>query len=178
MKAPEFLSQKTEGSPSMPVWEGNLFSEPFPFRIFLFRQDISTLNGLLGWLDMWHSGYLTRTLSPFFRKEKTFPESFLLFPSIPPFHQGFLLMPVDVIPKGQLSRTIVRIVGGLKIRTVVVDVSGLSSELLMELESILDEMDPDRDPYRIYLSDPSDFPASCRIRISDGKVIGHSFQSS
>lgn len=164
--------------PSMPVWDGSLFSEPFPFRIFLFRQDADALNGLLGWLDIWNSGLLTRSLSPFFRKEKSFPESFLLFPAAPPFHHGFLLLPIDQIPKGQLARTIIRIGSGLKIGSAVIDTVGLSPEILMEMESIPDLMDPDGEPFRLYLSDPSDFPASCLIRTSDGtKGLRDSLQS-
>ncbi|MHB1285434.1 MAG: hypothetical protein ACYCYP_02540 [Leptospirales bacterium] len=153
---------------SMPVWDGNLFSEPFPFRIFLFRQDMTSLNGLLGWLDMWHSGLLTRTLAPFFRKEKTFPESFLLVPAMQPLHHGFLMLPVDAFPKGQLAESIVRIVRQLGVGTAVIDVSTVSNDTALELEAIADNPIMSGETVRIFVSDPSDFPASCLSRASEG----------
>ncbi len=163
---------------SMPVWDGNLFSEPFPFRIFLFRQDMTALNGLLGWLDMWHSGLLTRTLGPFFRKEKAFPESFLLVPAMHPLHHGFLLLPADKFPKGKLAESIVRIVQQLGVGTAVIDVSTVSNDILLDLESIADHL-ASGEAVRIFLSDPSDFPASCLSRASDGmKGLRHSSQQS
>lgn len=155
---------RDESLPSMPVWDGGLFSEPFPFRIFLFRKDTTALNGLLGWLDMWHSGLLTRTLAPFFRAEKQFPESFLLFTATPPLHHGFLLLPIDGFSDGQLAETLLRITRQMKLEIAVIDVAMLSNDTLLELESIAKENRLPGESLRIFLSDPSDFPASCLTR--------------
>lgn len=147
---------------ALPVWEGSLFGDAGPLRIYFLDCTRSILNGILGWLDLWHSGLLTRTFHPFYREGKAFPESFLFFPSQPPHANGFLVLPYRPSRIPGISGTIHEIVSNLKSDRVVIDATTLTLDLSKELDAL-------RAPDGIfYITDPSDIPASCLIRNPSG----------
>ncbi len=166
MKPDDSISAATRDQPadSLPVWEGGLFGEPNPLRIYFLDCTRSVLNGILGWLDLWYSGILTRSLKTFYRTGTDFPESFLFFPSRPPLANGFLIVPYHPSRIAGLSGKLQEIVSNLKSERVIIDCTTLTPELLKELDT------PKTRPggNMFHISDPSDIPASCLIRNPSG----------
>jgi hypothetical protein len=151
--------------PSLPPGEGDLFDVNPHFRIFLIDRTIKTLNGILGWVDLWYSGMLTRALAPFLRGEKTTPDSLLFFPVEPPLHKGFLLVHRESLgetPKIALQTMMVN----LGVDRAVLDGTLLSCDISPEECADSESIRQDKEKSLIFLSDPGDLPSSCILRTS------------
>ena len=151
--------------PSLPPGEGDLFDVDPLFRIFLIDRKLKTLNGILGWVDLWYSGILTRALSPFLRGEKTRPDSLLFVPAEPPLHKGFLLVHRESLgetPKIALQTMMIN----LGIDRAVLDGTLLSRDISPEAGAEAEITGLEREKSLIFLSDPGDLPSSCILRTS------------
>lgn len=151
--------------PSLPPGEGDLFDVNPLFRIFLIDRKLKTLNGILGWVDLWYSGMLTRALSPFIRGEKTSPDSLLFVPSEPPLHKGFLLVHRESLgedPKIALQTMMIN----LGVDRAVLDGTLLFQDISPEAGADSEINALDIEKCHIFLSDPSDLPSSCILRTS------------
>lgn len=149
--------------PSLPPGEGDLFDVNPLFRIFLIDRKLKTLNGILGWVDLWYSGMLTRAIAPFLRGEKTSPDSLLFVPADPPLHKGFLLVHRESLgetPKIALQTMMVN----LGVDRAVLDGTLLSRDISPETCADSESTGQDKEESLIFLSDPSDLPASCILR--------------
>jgi hypothetical protein len=170
MKPDDPIPDQIHGGPadSLPVWEGELFGEPNPLRIYFLDCTRSVLNGILGWLDLWHSGLLTRSLKTFYRSGTDFPESFLFFPSRPPLSNGFLVVPYWPLRTAGLSGKLQEIVSNLKCERVIIDGTTLTDELSKEIG----KLKAGQGGIPFHISDPSDIPASCLVRNPSGVTTG------
>lgn len=151
--------------PSLPPGEGDLFDVNPHFRIFLIDRKLKTLNGILGWVDLWYSGILTRALSPFLRGEKTRPDSLLFVPAEPPLHKGFLLVHRESLgetPTIALQTMMIN----LGIDRAVLDGTLLSRDISPEACADSEIVGLARENSLIFLSDPSVLPSSCILRTS------------
>ena len=141
------------------LWDEPVFAEVRPLRIFS-QQEGAPLSPVLLWTDFWYSNLVTRTLAPFWRKEKRLmPPSFLFVPAVGPFPSGFVILPFQPGKPLEWASRLFDTVAGLGMTPVVLDSQSLTEELKAPVAEVSRNLF-DRHDIRLYVSDPAGNPAS------------------
>ena len=141
------------------LWDEPVFAESRPLRVFS-QQEGAPLSPVLLWTDFWYSGLVTRTLAPFWRKEKkVMPPSFFFVPADGPFSSGFVILPFQRGKSLEWASRLFDTVAGLGMTPVVLDSQSLTEELKVPVPEISRNL-LDRRDIRLYVSDPARNPAS------------------
>ncbi len=141
------------------LWDEPVFAESRPLRIFSQKVG-APLSPVLLWTDFWYSGLVTRTLAPFWRKEKkTIPPSFLFVPADGPFPSGFVILPFEEGRSLEWAARLFDTVAGLGMAPAVLDSQSLTEELKVPVPEVSRNL-LDRHDIRLYVSDPARNPAS------------------
>lgn len=144
------------------LWNQGVFSGERPVRIFSQLED-APLSPPLFWVDHWYSGLVTRTLAPFWRKEKApVPPSFFFLPQAPPFEQGFAVLPYRQDQTENWSTRLYEILAGLALSPVVLDSESLSPRLKPAIPEVSKSLLDTRE-IRLYVSDPATHPPSFEL---------------
>jgi hypothetical protein len=144
------------------LWDEPLFGSQRPLRIFSQRVGAPLSPSLL-WTDYWYSGLVSRTLAPFWRKErKLIPPSFLFVPAEGPFPAGFAILPFEGGKPLEWASRLFDTVAGLGVTPVVLDSDSLDEELKPSVPQVSRNL-LDRHGIRLYVSDPSSRPATREV---------------
>ncbi|BAM06831.1 hypothetical protein [Leptospirillum ferrooxidans] len=108
----------------------SLFSSDAPLWISFFPRGDRKLSGFLSWLDIWHSGMISRGLSPHMKGVKPYPESFLFYPIDTPVPNGILIIPFEKGKAGDRLPFLPDTLMGLSVNNVIIDGRSLPPEVL------------------------------------------------
>ncbi len=141
------------------LWNEPIFGPDRPLRLFIQRVGAHLSPALL-WADHWYSGLVTRTLSPFWRGNRTkLPPSFLFVPGHGPFPDGFVVLPYREGELDDLAKRLYDTVAGLSVNPVVVDNQSILPGINPVIQKISQKL-IDRNDVRLYVSDPSVNPGT------------------
>ena len=143
--------------------EGDFFDATPVFRVFLIEGDRLRLPGILGWIDMWYSGMISRVLSSFYQSKKPLPASLLFLPENPPLQKGFLIVrrkSLEGDPVGKLSGLLAE----MGLEKAVLDGTLLIHDVLPETPVPETPVADLNRKSLLFLSDPNSLPSSCILR--------------
>ena len=111
----------------------SLFTPDTPLWISFFPVGDRKLSGFLSWLDIWHSGMISKGLSPYMKNLKPYPEHFLFYPADTPVPNGILIIPYEKGRGGERLPFLPDTLMGLSVEHVILDLTTLPSEVRSSL---------------------------------------------
>ena len=149
--------------PHLGAGEGDFFDRSPLFRVFLIDGEMTSLRGVLSWVDMWYSGMISRVLSSIVRSGKPLPPSLLFVPGKPPLQKGFLLVQRELLQEDPVEK-LAGLLAGMGVERAVLDGTLLFRDELPDA-SRRDETEAGESRRDfLFLSDPNGLPASCILR--------------
>lgn len=114
---------------SLPPLLPSLFTPDVPLWISFFPCGDRKLSGFLSWLDIWHSGMISKGMSAYMRDLKPYPEYFLFYPIDTPVSNGILVIPFEKGKAAERLPFLPDTLMGLSAEHVIIDETTLPVEI-------------------------------------------------